>query len=143
MKEYLIGPGIKRVNTAIEKRINSQNKVFHLTQAQGLVVIYLSGRENMTASQSELTELLGVAHTTLLTMLKSMERKKMIRIRKNPQDMRSNLVSLIWGDEKIYKQLYDNAEDNEKTLLKGFSEAEIEQFSSFLKRAYANMEGEM
>ena len=75
MKNYLIGLRIKRVNTEIEKRINVQNSTYQLTQSQGLVVIYLSGREDFTATQSELVDLLQVAHTTTLTLLKSMEKR--------------------------------------------------------------------
>lgn len=139
MNENKIGPKIKWVNTEIEKRINEQNQVFHLTQSQGLVVIYLSGKENQTAAQSELMELLHVAHTTTLTMLKSMEKKKIIRITKNPDDRRSNLVTLTWGDAAIYRQLNENAEDNEKTLLKGFSKEERNLFGAFLDRAFNNL----
>lgn len=135
----LIGPEIKRVNTEIEKRINVQNSIYKLTQSQGLVVIYLSGRENFTATQSELVELLQVAHTTTLTMLRSMEKKGMIRITKNPEDLRSNLITLTWGNEEIYRQLNRNAEENEEVLLKGFSDEEVRQFRSFLERAHNNL----
>lgn len=142
MKKYVIGPSIKMVNTAIERRINEQNVVYHLTQSQGLVVIYLADQTNYTATQTEIMELLGVAHTTTLNLLKSMERKGMIKIQKNPQDRRSNLVTLIWGDLSIYDQLNKNADDNETTLLKGFTKTEIQCFKDFLSRAYDNlMEG--
>lgn len=71
-----------------------------------------------------------------------MERKGMIKIQKNPQDRRSNLVTLIWGDLSIYDQLNKNADDNETTLLKGFTKTEIQCFKDFLSRAYDNlMEG--
>ncbi|MEE8816456.1 MAG: MarR family transcriptional regulator [Lachnospiraceae bacterium] len=139
MKNYLIGLRIKRVNTEIEKRINVQNSTYQLTQSQGLVVIYLSGREDFTATQSELVDLLQVAHTTTLTLLKSMEKKGMVRITKNPKDRRSNLVTLTWGDARIYQQLNRNAEENESVLLKGFSAEEVQQFRSFLDRACENL----
>ena len=139
MNNNLIGPEIKRVNTEIERRINIQNSVYKLTQSQGLVVIYLSGKENFTARQSELVALLQVAHTTTLTMLRSMEKKGMIRITKNPGDHRSNLITLTWGEAEIYRQLNRNAQDNEETLLKGFTDEEVRQFRSFLERAFNNL----
>ncbi|MEE8885413.1 MAG: MarR family transcriptional regulator [Eubacteriales bacterium] len=139
MKENYIGPQIKRVNTEIEKRINEQNRVFQLTQSQGLVVIYLSQKENYTATQSELMELLHVAHTTTLKMLRSMAGKGIIKISPNPKDRRSNLITLTWGNEDIYRKLESNAENNEFTLLKGFTDDEREQFRSFLTRALENL----
>lgn len=139
MNEEYIGPKIKRISTELEKRVNFQNRIYHLTQSQGLVIIYLSHKKNYTAAQSELMELLHVAHTTTLTMLKSMAGKGMIRIFSNPHDRRSNLVTLTWGNEEIYKQLSANAENNEATLLKGFTDAECEQFRSFLNRALENL----
>lgn len=139
VNENYIGPDIKLVNTEIEKRINVQNREFNLTQSQGLVVIYLSQKKNYTATQTELMELLHVAHTTMLTMLKSMVRKKMIRISDNPDDRRSNLVTLVWGNQTIFQKLNENAEENEATLLKGFTDEERKLFASFLKRAYDNL----
>lgn len=139
MNEDYIGPQIKRVNTEIEKRINEQNRVYHLTQSQGLVIIYLSQKEDYTATQAELVELLQVAHTTTLKMLRSMAGKGMIRISGNPRDRRSNLITLTWGSEAIYQKLTENAKENEATLLKGFSDREREEFRSFLKRALENL----
>lgn len=140
MHDNYIGPQIKRVSTELEKRVNEQNRIFNLTQSQGLLIIYLSQKEDYTASQSELMELLHVAHTTTLTMLRSMAKKGMIRITSNPKDRRSNLVTLTWGDENAYKKLRENADDNEYTLLLGFSPEEREQFRSFLQRASENLQ---
>lgn len=139
MKENYIGPQIKRVSTELEKRINEQNRMYHLTQSQGLVIIYLSQKEDYTATQTELMELLQVAHTTTLKMLRSMAGKGMIKISSNPKNRRSNLVTLTWGNEEIYKKLEENAEENESTLLTGFSDREREQFRSFMKRAFENL----
>jgi DNA-binding MarR family transcriptional regulator len=143
MNEDYVGPQIKRVSTELEKRVNIQNRIYHLTQSQGLVIIYLSQKKDYTATQTELMELLHVAHTTTLTMLKSMAGKGMIRIFSNPKDRRSNLVTLTWGNEEIYRTLKHNAEDNEATLLKGFSKDECDQFRSFLKRALDNLAANM
>lgn len=140
MKPYRIGPAIKHVNMEIEKRINVQNAKFDLTLSQGMIVIYLADKKDHTATQSELMDLLHVAHTTTLTMLKSMEKKHMITIRKNPADRRSNLVTLTWGDESAYRQLDANAEDNENTLLLGFSKEEADQFAAYLERALQNLQ---
>lgn len=139
MNEDYIGPLIKRVNTEIEKRINEQNRVYHLTQSQGLVIIYLSEKKDYTATQTELMELLHVAHTTTLTMLRSMAGKNMIKITGNPKDRRSNLVTLTWGNPSIYKKLRDHAEENESVLLSGFTESERDQFRNFLQKAYENL----
>jgi DNA-binding MarR family transcriptional regulator len=139
MGKNYIGPQIKLVVTELEKRVNEQNKVYHLTQSQGLVIIYLSQQEDHTATQAELMELLRVAHPTLIKMLRSMAGKGMIKISSNPGDRRSNLITLTWGDEKIYRQLEKNAKGTEDTLLLGFSDSEREQFRSFIDRAYENL----
>lgn len=139
MEKILIGPEIKKVNEEIEKRVNEQNRVFHLTLAQGMVVIYLSQQEDLTAPQSDLISLLHVAHTTMIAMLRSMERKGMVRISKDPDDRRSNLVTLLWGGPSEYRQLVANSEDNESTILKGFSSKEKKLFAEFLGRAYDNL----
>ncbi|MGN0241681.1 MAG: MarR family winged helix-turn-helix transcriptional regulator, partial [Candidatus Weimeria sp.] len=130
---------IKQVTEAIEKRINEQNRPFHLTLAQGRIVMYLAAKEEQTAPQSELMDLLGVAHTTMIRILQSMKNKGMIEIAPNEQDHRSNDVRLLYGSPEIYKKLQDNAEDNENVLLSGFSKEEIDAFSSFLDRAYRNL----
>ena len=139
MEQYLIGPKIKHISEEIDRRINAQNRPYRLTMAQARIVMYLSEQEGHEARQNDLLKLLGVAHSTLISIISSMKQKGMVEVKDDPRDRRGNIVQLTYGNEKLYQQLKANADENERVLLEGFSEQEKEMFHALLKRAEDNL----
>ena len=102
------------------------------------IILFLSRNEGNMATQKELEDFLQVSHPTTVTIVKSMEAKKMVKTSFDDADRRMKNVKLIWGNENIYRELEQNAEHMEQKLLVGFSEEEKELFYTFLSRAYKN-----
>lgn len=102
------------------------------------MILFLSEYPEQKATQKDLEDFLQVSHPTTVTIVKSMEAKKMVETSVDEEDRRMKNVKLIWGNEGIYNELRQNAENIERKLLAGFSEEEKEQFLSFLNRAYKN-----
>ncbi|MGN0962552.1 MAG: MarR family winged helix-turn-helix transcriptional regulator [Clostridia bacterium] len=138
MDEKYFGPMMKKISEEMDRRANSELKKYHLTITQARVILFLAKNENRTATQKELEDYLRVSHPTTVTILKSMEAKKMVKTSFDGEDRRMKNVMLIWGNETIYKELMRNAENMETKLLDGFSEEEAELFHSFLIRAREN-----
>lgn len=139
MEKFLIGPEIKHISEEIDKRINAQNRPFRLTLAQGRIVLFLSEQKDHEARQNDLVKLLGVAHSTMISMLASMKQKGMVEVKSDPADKRGNIIHLTYGDEAVYEKLEENAEENERVLLEGFTEEEKKQFREYLCRAHENL----
>ncbi|MGN0483073.1 MAG: MarR family winged helix-turn-helix transcriptional regulator [Lachnospiraceae bacterium] len=139
MQEKYFGPMIKKMNEELERRVNEEIKQYHLTLTQAKVILFLAKCSEQKATQKELEAYLQVSHPTTVTIVKSMEAKKMVETSFDDADRRMKNVKLVWGNETIYKELEQNAENMEKRLLNGFSDEEKEQFYSFLNRAYRNV----
>lgn len=138
MQENYFGPIMKKISEEIERRANEEIKKYRLTLAQARVILFLCECPDKKVTQKELEDYLQVSHPTTVTIIKSMESKKMLETFFDDEDRRMKNVKLIWGNEEIYNELRQNAENIEIRLLTGFSEEEKEQFFSFLNRAYKN-----
>lgn len=139
MEQMYLGPIMKKISEEIDRKVNIGIKKYNLTLAQARIILFLAKREGKTVTQKELEDFLQVSHPTTVTIVKSMESKKMVKTSFDDADRRMKKVELIWGNETIYSELEQNAEDMEIRLLAGFSEEEKELFYSFLGRAYKNV----
>ena len=138
MKEKYFGPTMKKISEELDRKANMEIKKYNLTLTQARVILFLSRNEGNSATQKELEDFLQVSHPTTVTIIKSMEAKKMVKTSFDDTDKRMKNVKLIWGNETIYSELEQNAENMERKLLAGFSEEEKELFYAFLSRAYVN-----
>lgn len=138
MEEKYFGPLMKKISEEMDRRANMEIKKYNLTLTQTRIILFLAGKEAKTVTQKELENFLRVSHPTTVTIVKSMEAKKIVKTSFDDADRRMKNVKLIWGDEAIYSELERNAENMERKLLAGFSEEEKELFYIFLRRAYRN-----
>lgn len=138
MLDNYFGPMMKKISEEMERGVNEEIKKYRLTLTQGKVILFLSEYPDQKATQKELEDFLQVSHPTTVTIVKSMEAKQMVETSFDDEDRRMKNVKLIWGNEEIYSELRQNAENMEKKLLAGFSDEERKQFLSFLNRAYKN-----
>lgn len=138
MEEKYFGPIMKKISEEMDRRANMEIKKYNLTLTQARVILFLARNEAKAVTQKELENFLQVSHPTTVTIVKSMEAKKMLKTSFDDADRRMKNVKLIWGNETIYRELERNAEHMEHKLLAGFSEEEKELFYAFLSRAYRN-----
>lgn len=138
MDEKYFGPMMKKISEELDRKANMQIKKYNLTLTQARVIIFLVKNQEKTVTQKELEDFLQVSHPTTVTIVKSMEAKKMIKTSLDDVDRRMKNIELIWGNEEIYQELTENANNMEKKLLAEFSEDEKEQFYTFLCKAYNN-----
>ena len=138
MKEKYFGPTMKKISEEMDRKANMEIKKYNLTLTQARVILFLARNEGNATTQKELEDFLQVSHPTTVTIVKSMEAKRMVKTSFDDADRRMKKVKLIWGNETIYSELEQNAENMERRLLAGFTEEEKELFYAFLSRAYVN-----
>ena len=134
-----LGPLMKCISERQEWLVNQELKPYGLTNAQARVILYLNRKEGKCCPQKEIEALLDISHPTVVSIVKSMERKGKVEVLVYPSDRRIKIVHLIWGDEALFQKLEKSAEEMEEKLLNGFSKEERELFTDFLKRAYKNV----
>lgn len=138
MNEKYFGPMMKKISEELDRKANMQIKKYNLTLTQARVIIFLADNEGRMVTQKELEDFLQVSHPTTVTIVKSMEAKKMIKTSLDDADRRMKNIQLVWGNETIYHELVENAKNMERKLLTGFSDEEKGQFYAFLCKAYEN-----
>lgn len=133
------GPIMKKISEEIEKQVNEEVKKYQLTLTQIRVILFLSEQSARCATQKQLEDFLQVSHPTTVTIINSMQAKKIVKCEVSEENRRMKLVYLIWGNEALYKEISVSAENMEQKLLQGFSEEEQKIFHEFLTRAYQNL----
>lgn len=88
MEEKYFGPIMKKINEELDRKANMQIKKYNLTLTQARVIIFLAKHEGKMVTQKELEDYLQVSHPTTVTIVKSMEAKKMVKTSFDDADRR-------------------------------------------------------
>ena len=129
---------IKSIGGRRFDKILQQKNIDAFNGAQGKILYCLWQGNKMTAT--ELSKKSGLAKTTLSAMLARMDEQGLIAIEDSPPDKRSVTISLTPAAETLRAE-YDNVtREIENIYYKGFTDEEVEQFESYLKRVLNNLE---
>lgn len=129
---------IKQIGGRRFDRILQEKNIDAFNGAQGKILYVLWQGGSMTAT--EISKRSGLAKTTLTAMLARMRDQGLIEMREGLPDRRSVTVSLT-EKAAVLRAEYDGVtREIEEIYYRGFSEAEIEQFESCLKRILKNLE---
>ena len=131
---------IKQVGGRTFSRILQKRKIDAFNGAQGKILYVLWQGGKMTVT--EISRKSGLAKTTLTAMLSRMRSQGLIEVQENERDRRSAVVVLTERAASLQEAYEDVTEEMEKIYYRGFSEAETEQFESYLKRVLKNLEEE-
>lgn len=134
-----IGPLLKRISERMEQHVNQVVKIHGLTMRQMRIVSFLSKRPGQCASQKELEAFLSVSHPTVVSIITSMEKKKMVSCRFDQQDKRTKMVYLHWGCPADYRRIGQVRERLDNQLLSGFSQEEVDRLKNDLCRIFDNL----
>lgn len=129
---------IKSIGGRRFDKILQQKNIDAFNGAQGKILYCLWQGNKMTAT--ELSKKSGLAKTTLSAMLARMNEQGLIAIEESTTDKRSVTISLTPAAETLRAE-YDNVtREIENIYYKGFTDEEVEQFESYLKRVLNNLE---
>lgn len=143
MKERQGGFLISKIKTIggrrFDKILHGKNiDAFNGAQGKILYVLWQGGK--MTAT--EISKKSGLAKTTLTAMLARMREQGLVYMEENSEDKRSALVGLTTKATELKDQYNAVTREIESIYYKGFSDAEAEQFESYLQRILHNLEEE-
>lgn len=143
MKDKQGGFLISKIKTIGGRRFDKilQKKnidAFNGAQGKILYVLWQGGKMTVT----EVSQKSGLAKTTLTAMLARMREQGLIRLEENFEDKRSAIVCLTEKSAKLKDDYNAVSKEMENIYYKGFSDAETEQFESYLRRILRNLEEE-
>ena len=129
---------IKSIGGRRFDKILQQKNIDAFNGAQGKILYCLWQGNKMTAT--ELSKKSGLAKTTLSAMLARMNEQGLIAIEESPTDKRSVTISLTPAAETLRAEYNNVTREIENIYYKGFTDEEVEQFESYLKRVLNNLE---
>lgn len=137
-----IGYLIKQIDDCLHKKANQELESLGLTFSQVRVLLLMREREKarLLTSHKDIEESLGIAHPTVLGLLRRLETKGFIRTETGVADRRIRNVFLAGIDASFWDALLANGAKAEKRLLAGFSKEEATTIQTMLEKILKNIQ---
>ncbi|WRS27770.1 MarR family transcriptional regulator [Oscillospiraceae bacterium MB08-C2-2] len=103
------------------------------------IIHYLVENEGKEIYQKDIETHFNIARSTVSKVLTLMEQKGLIQKLSVEQDARLKQIILTDEARKIQALMCEDAEKMEETLIKGFSEEELQTLLSYLQRMRENL----
>ncbi|HSQ80188.1 MAG TPA: MarR family transcriptional regulator [Casimicrobiaceae bacterium] len=131
-----IGRLMTMVKGALMESLDLELAPLDITAAQFVVLVKLAGGE--TASPSTLCKGASYDPGAMTRMIDRLERKKLVRRVRSPEDRRRISIELTAEGRAVYPELIAGVVRVLNRSLRGFSKAEVRQLEDFLHRMLAN-----
>ncbi|MDE6592705.1 MAG: MarR family transcriptional regulator [Oscillospiraceae bacterium] len=128
---------IKLIGGRVFEKILAKENISEFNGAQGKILYVLWQRDKI--SIIELSKAVGLANTTLTSMLDRMEEAGLIKRFPDPGDRRKNLIALTDKARGLREKYEQVSQEMNEVYYKGFSEEEITLFESYLQRVLKNV----
>lgn len=131
-----VGRLMTLVKATLMEALDRELAPLDITAAQFVVLVKLAGGE--TASPSALCKGASYDPGAMTRMLDRLERKKLVRRVRSPEDRRKITIELTAEGRAVYPQLISGAVRVLNHSLRGFTRAEVRQLEDFLHRMLAS-----
>lgn len=128
---------LSRVALAHRNMVGREMKGLGMHRGQPPVLFTLVKHEGM--SNSEMAEFLDITPATLTNKIKRMEKAGLVIRKRDPEDERFIRIYMTEKGRGIMNRLKASMDEMEKNILRGFSEAEIEDLRSKFRRILENI----
>ena len=130
---------VKQLSDRVFEKILNEKKIDAFNGAQGRILYVLWQKDGI--SIKTLSEQCGLAITSLTSMLERMEKQELLRRESDENDRRKTLLFLTERAYALREDYEAVSAQMGAVFYEGFSEEEILQFESFLRRVLDNLEG--
>ncbi|MGN1136388.1 MAG: MarR family transcriptional regulator [Oscillospiraceae bacterium] len=128
---------IKSIGGRVFEKILANAQISEFNGAQGKILYALWQKDNI--SIIELSKLVGLANTTLTSMLDRMEEAGLIKRHPDPFDRRKNLIALTDKANSLHEKYEQVSQEMSEVYYKDFTEEEIADFERYLQRVLKNV----
>jgi DNA-binding MarR family transcriptional regulator len=122
--------------------IDAELKERGLSEVSHPLILFVLHEElkDMTASQKEIGDAIGICPSTVAISVKRMEKSGLVRKVTNEYDLRCNDITLTEKGIKSFEECSTAIDKIDKNLLNGFSKEEHDQLKKFYVRMIENLE---
>ncbi len=143
--ERRLGIQLRNVNNMIKRNIINQptNKLMDkLTGTNTWLIAYIAEQtdKGKDVFQKDIEETFGITRSCVSKVISLMEQKGFIQREAVAYDARLKKLTLTDEASKYAKSMREDADEMEKKLIAGFTEAEIDKLCEYLERIVGNLE---
>lgn len=142
MEKMRIGLELRSLNNLIRRYFefsSHKKEIETVTGNNGWIIGYLSKNADKDIYQRDIEEHFTITRSTASKVLSLMEQKDLIRRQAVAQDARLRKIVLTEKARKIEGLMKEDAERMEQTLVKGFTDRELEVLYSYIQRMKENI----
>ena len=123
--ELIIGPRIKRISSAMDRKRTMDLEDVELTSSQGMVLGYLARRQGEAVCPGDVGKHFGLSHPTVTGILQRLEAKGYIAYEADPDDRRKKRVAATEKALECHARIRSRFFETEALITKGMSPEEI------------------
>lgn len=137
--EQAIGPRIKRISNAIDRKRTLDLEDLELTSSQGIVLGFLVRNRDAGVSPGEIGKHFGLSHPTVTGILQRLESKDFIRYAEDPSDRRRKRIEVTERALDCHCRIHERFLETENQLTAGMTEPERAKLLALLDQMIENM----
>lgn len=129
---------INQIARLFEGRLRAEGERVGMAAGYRQILFFLAHHDEL--SQKELTEKTKLRAPTVSVALQKMENEGLVCRKGDSEDQRKSMVSLTEKGRQMDDVIRFACRDNERRMIEGFSEQEIEALKSALRKVYLNLQ---
>ncbi|GFI47016.1 transcriptional regulator SlyA [Lachnospiraceae bacterium] len=135
-----IGLYLKKIHILLERRRNYEYRDYNLTSTQIDILEYLYFNSDGKNTLSDIAAFFGVQHTSVIHVLKILEKKELIHRRESSLDSRCKAILLTQKGFTIMKSHLGCPASQESRLCADIPEKDLEILEKSLRQIYQNLQ---
>ncbi|SNY90163.1 DNA-binding transcriptional regulator, MarR family [Cohaesibacter sp. ES.047] len=139
-EEKTIGFLLKQLNDGTKQMVDAKLQPFGLTMTQAQFLYFLRTRMGKTTTPKHFEEHFGIAHPTVVGVLKRLEQKELIAAMPDPEDGRRKIITLAPAEQQIHRQVQATRQTIEACLIDKMTPQEVADLKIMLERLLANIQ---
>ena len=140
LPEQAVGPRIKRISNAKDRKRTVDLEDMDLTSSQGLVLGYLARHRDEAVYPAEICRHYGLSQPTVTGILQRLEAKGFLVYAEDPSDRRRRRLVPTEKAMDCHEWVKQRFIETERLLTEGLSEEERARLLVLLDRLIANMD---
>ena len=137
--ENAVGPRLKRISNALDRKRTLDLEDLDLTSSQGMVLGWLVRRQEAPVNPGEIGRHFGLSHPTVTGILQRLEAKNFIRYAGDSGDRRKKRVIVTEKALDVHQRVVQRFQETETLITEGMSEREIGALLGLLDRVIDNI----
>ncbi len=139
LHEHNVGLHLKKISNLLERGKNHDLKLYGLTGTQMEVLEYLHDRPAGERTVTGIAAFFDVKHTSVLHVVKVLEKKQLISREEKQQGSRLRQIVLTQTGEGLMQEIDRCKSEAERVMLLGMTEEEQQTLLRLLERLYRNL----